>query len=289
MESPNVGLLCHYKINDAGLRAAYAYGEDSDGELLAKGSGVVVDPQGYILTAKHIVDPQWTNIAYGSSTPPDEVQLNDELTFDYCDVGVPPDQAAPSTALLQSINPSIAIPNPFPYIATIAFDPPQDEMSDLEYDNLDVAVLKITAPMKDCQTFNLCTLPPSFAYSPVLYTSAPYASSAPNFLIDFGYPAESINSYGGSFTDFYLKGAVGRMTNYFDGDQYFNNVPLAFQWQANDVLPGRSGSPIYWQGYVIGIEVSGEVGNSTMDDAVAMSAIQKELAANGFGNILRTQ
>jgi len=33
-------------------------------EAEARGSGVIVDPQGYILTAKHVVDPKWTSWAY---------------------------------------------------------------------------------------------------------------------------------------------------------------------------------------------------------------------------------
>jgi hypothetical protein len=288
-EAPNVALLCHYKINDPELRAAYAYAEDSDGELLAKGSGVIVDPEGYILTAKHMVDPQWENIAYASSIDSDDVQLNDALSLDYCDVGMPQNQAVPATSILESLNPSIAIENPFPYVATLAFDPPQGQMSHNEFYDLDFALLKISGPMEECQTFNLCTLPSSFPYSPVFYNSTPDLSTAPKVLIDFGYPAESINSYGGAFTDFYLKGTVGHLTDYQYGDQYFENAPLTFAWQASDVLPGRSGSPIYWQGYVIGIEVSGEVDNSTMDNAVAMPAIAKVLAADGLGNILMTR
>jgi hypothetical protein len=286
-ESPNVGLLCHYKINDATLKQAYASIEDSNGEMLTKGSGVIVDPQGYILTAKHITDPQWANVAYASSVTPNDARLNEALIFDYCDVGVPPNVTAPSVALLQSINPSITLSNPFPYVATLAFEPSQGGFSDLEYNNLDFAVLKISGPMKNCQLFNKCTLPSSFPYSPVLYSFTPDQSSQPNVLIDFGYPAESINSSGGSFTDFYLKGAVGSLTTYYMGDKYFKDKPFLFKWQASDVLPGRSGSPIYWQGYVVGIDVSESTNNSTMDYAVGMPVIADILRNNGMGDVLR--
>jgi Trypsin-like peptidase domain len=288
-EAPNVGLLCHYKINDPALKEEYEPAEDSNGEMLAKGSGVIVNPQGYILTAKHIVDPEWATIAYAGSMSSDEVQLDDALSLDYCDVGMPQNELTPSITTLQSDNPSIAISNPFPYVATLVFEPSkEDGLSEDEYEELDFAVLKISGPLKNCQTFNLCTLPSSFPYSPVLYSFTPDQSSEPNVFIDFGYPAESINSTGGSFTDFYLKGAVGRLTTYYDGDAYFNNEPFVFEWQANDVLPGRSGSPVYWQGYVVGIETGGAVENSTLDYAVGMPAIEQTLQANGWGNILMT-
>jgi hypothetical protein len=71
------------------------------------------------------------------------------------------------------------------------------------------------------------------------------------------------------------------------GDKYFKDKPFLFKWQASDVLPGRSGSPIYWQGYVVGIDVSESTNNSTMDYAVGMPVIADILRNNGMGDVLR--
>lgn len=75
---------------------------------------------------------------------------------------------------------------------------------------------------------------------------------------------------------------------YYGGDQYFKNEPFDFSWSAIDVLPGRSGSPVFWNGYVIGIEDSDAVNNITSDYAIGLPAIEQILNDNGLGSVLAT-
>src|SRR3989344_18282 len=285
----NVGLLCHYKITDLFLKAIYSYAEDSSCELLLKASGIIVNPRGYILTAKHLVDPQWVNWAYASTTSAEIQRLNDSLQFDYCDVGVPQIDNLPTPDEVKTVNPSLQLTNPFPYVATSYFEPSHGNLSDLEYREMDFAVLKITGPLHNCKPFNLCDLPTTFPYNPVLYDIVPGQPNMTNQLINFGYPAEAINSYGGGFTDFYLHGAVGPLITYYGGDQYFKDKPLRFEWKADDILSGRSGSPIYWQGYIVGIVSAVDTTNTTISYAIGMPAIYQTLKDNNLEWILATE
>lgn len=264
-EQSLVALLCYY----------------SDGSV-SRGSGVVVNPQGYILTAKHIVDPSWTSWAYG--TAPRNATLN------YCEVGIPPPNTLPTVQEIQSVNPSIAVsPSMFPLDATLYFEPSQGSLSNNEYRVLDFAVLKISKPSENCASYNLCTLPTVYPYNPVYYAAKPDTVSY-NQVINFGYPGEAITtSTSQNFETFNLKGAVGRLVQYYGGDQYFKNQLLDFSWSAIDVIPGRSGSPVFWHGYVVGIEDSGAAQNVTNDYAIGLPAIEQILKNSGLGNILATQ
>ncbi len=186
-EQSLVALLCHY----------------SDGSM-ARGSGVIVDPQGYILTAKHMVDPQWTSWAYGAAPT--------NAALDYCEVGVPPPATLPTAQALQAYGSSISVTQPFPFIATLTFEPSQGQMSDNEYRQLDFAVLKITRPLNNCAAYNFCTLPTTYPYSPVYYAGTPNTTSL-NQLLNFGYPYEVMtSSTSANFGTFNLKGTVGRFT-----------------------------------------------------------------------------
>ncbi|MBU6500908.1 MAG: trypsin-like peptidase domain-containing protein [Patescibacteria group bacterium] len=278
-----VGLFCHYKITDPSLVATYG---DSNGEYIAKGSGVIINPQGYILTAKHIVDQQWTAWAYGSTGSDLALEQNSELN--YCEVGLPTTDNLPTVSDIKSINPSITLPNPFPYVATAYFEPKQGTMSDDEYRTSDFAIMKITRAPDNCATFNFCTLPAAFPYNPVIFSRMP-DEGIMDGLLNFGYPGELINTSESTFHDFYLKGSVGTLTKYYGGDAYFKDEPFNFEWSASDVLPGRSGSPIFWDGYVVGVEYGLNVNDKTIDYAIGLPAIYKILDENKLGDLLYTQ
>ncbi len=277
-----VGLLCHFGANTAAIANAYG---NSSGEILMKGSGVIVNSEGYILTVRHLVDPKWTNWAYASSTSDSMKILNNNITFKYCEVAMPTSDALPDIAVIQRINPNITVNHPFLYLATLAFVPPQGSLSDYEYGYLDFAVLKVTEPMHNCAQFNACTLPRSYPYSPSLSAEVPEKGTN---ILNFGYPAELINSRASTFNDFYLKGTLGYLKDYFGGDAYFKNKPFTFEWTANDVLEGRSGSPLMWKGYIVGIQTSTNIENSAEDFALGIPAIQRILKENNLGDILIT-
>ena len=261
-EQSLVALLCHY----------------NDGSL-ARGSGVIINPQGYILTAKHMVDPQWTSWAYGKAAS--------TATLNYCEVGIPPQNTLPTAVQIQTFGSSVTVSQPFPFIATLSFEPSQGQLSDNEYRVLDFALLKIVRPLNNCAAYNFCTLPISYPYSPVYYSAAPN-TAADNNLLNFGYPTEAITtSTSQNFNLFYLKELSGRLVKYYGGDQYFKNQPLNFSWSAVDVMPGRSGSPVLWDGYVIGIEYSGEDQNITNDYAIGTPRFTKYLIIMAWGICFR--
>ncbi len=278
-----VGLLCHFKADTVAVAQAYG---DANGEILVKGSGVIVNPEGYILTVRHLVDPEWTNWAYASSTSESMRILNANITFEYCEVATPTSDTLPDMAAIQRINPNITVNHPFLYLATLYFAPLRDNLSDYEYGYLDFAILKITSPMHNCAQFNACTLPTAYPYSLSRYSDVPQKGTS---LVNFGYPAELFNSSASTFNDFYLKGTIGYVTDYFGGDLFFKNEPFTFEWTANDVLEGRSGSPLLWNGYVVGIQTSANADNSADDFALGMPAIQEVLSASGNGNLLATK
>ncbi|MEK7193491.1 MAG: serine protease [Patescibacteria group bacterium] len=278
-----VALLCHYNSKNPSITAPYT---DSDGNILNKASGAIVSPEGYILTARHTVDPEWSNIAYGASTPAWKQTLNENIVFDYCEIGIPPSETLPSVADIVKINPQLAVPHPFPYIAKLAFVPPQNDLSDLEYRQLDFAVLKISGPRPNCERFNLCSLPKAYPYNPLLLSET---SPRNQQVINFGYPTELINSSGGAFTNFFLKGAVGNINEYYSGDKVFKDRTFLFEFSANDIMHGRSGSPVFYKGYITGITFSGNAKNVTIDYAVGVQALYEILKNNKLESTVRAE
>lgn len=266
-----VGLLCYYSSRNPQITRAYA---DSEGNILSKASGVVVSPEGYILTARHLVDPAWANEVYASTTPEWERIVQTNIDFKYCEVGLPPSDTLPTVQEIKTLNSQLALVHPFPYVATIHFIPSQDGLSDLEYRQLDFAVLKISGARADCANTTSCVLPAAFPYNPMLISQVPPVRSG---IVSFGYPAEAINTSGGAFTNFFLKGAVGNIEEHYGGDKYFNGKNFVFRWSANNIISGRSGSPIFWNGYVIGLFHAGSSQNSTVDYALTAPAIYRIL------------
>ena len=277
-----VALRCHYKTNNTVIKDAYG---DENGDIIFSGggSGVIINPGGYILTAKHIVDPKWSNFAFASTTSERNKNLYENIEFNYCDVGIPPRDDLPTQEQIKEINPMILVDS-FPYTATLYFKPPKSNLSDLEYRKQDFAVLKITGLVKGCEIFGPCKLLSSYPYNPVLYQEIPGRPGQINELINFGYPAEASPAFKGLYL---LKGAVGPLVEYYGGDGYFKNGYFLIAWTANDLIPGRSGSPVFWKGYVVGIEFSGGEGQP-LNYAVGMPAIHQILKDNGLEGILKT-
>jgi hypothetical protein len=215
---------------------------------------VIVNPQGYILTARHLVDPRWTRIAYDSTLDSNQKDLYDNATLDHCEVGLPENISLPSAENIRAFSPSTLITTDFQYSVAPYFLPAQNGMSDREYQSADFAVLKITGATPSCASANQnCSLSNNFPYTPVA-TGNTLPRQNSDQIFNYGYPAETnINHEGNDFYKFYLKGAVGTIGTYINGDQRFSNQPMSFSFEAQDIQDGRSGSPIFWNGYVIGI------------------------------------
>lgn len=267
-----VYLNCHYKPSPG--REVMTLGE----EKLTRGTGVIINPQGYIVTARHLVDPEWSVLAY----PEDSkralyMNLKDNYLFDFCETAPPTGDTLPTAAEIRALNPG-TLAGPFEYAATLYFKPAKENISESEFTSLDFALLKITR-VAYCQK-EACPLPALFPYTPVRLDTPPLNHE----VLSFGYPIEAVVGYNPQ-----LKGAVGTLKEFYGGDSLFKNKPLTFQWIATSARQGRSGSPIFAKNYVIGIELGAESQNTTINYGLGIPAIQEILRSAGQMNILSTR
>ena len=213
------------------------------------------------------------NFAYASSTTKLEKELNRHFKFRYCEVGIPNIDKAQTVEIIKQSRPKTYLNPYYPYIATLFFNPTQGELSDLEYKQMDFAVLKINDIAKQCAAFGSCVLPSSFQYNPVLKD---VIFGQNEDIINYGYPAEPA-----------LVGAVGYIKNYYGGDKYFKDKFFNIEWWTYGTSPGSSGSPIFWKGYIIGLEQSGG-GGQQYSYATGIPAIYQILKNNNIDWILKT-
>jgi hypothetical protein len=273
-----VALVCHYTTKNAILTDAFAY----RGELLASGTGAVIHPDGYILVARHIVDPLWTNRARGDKLKSPEKVLNENREFDYCEVGFIRNSTPPSRQEVVDFNYRAEVKNPFPYIATIFFKPNDIGMSNNEINSLDFAVLKIVRPWDECQYFSACELPKSYDYVPISTTMPALQRE----LLSYGFQDQS--SY--YFEDLVLQGAVGSLSEERNGSQYFAGQKLGFSWHVPRGLgTERIGSPVFWNGYLVGFNYEVDEEDQRKANAVGMMAVLTTLKNNGLTHIFSTQ
>jgi hypothetical protein len=246
-----------------------------------KASGVVINPEGYILTARHAVDPQFTAMAYADTLTAEQTDFYSNATFDHCEAGMPENTTLPGSTDIRNSNPAASITSHFQYETSLQFVPAADGMDTEEYKNADFAVLKITAAAFDCARWNAACGMSSFAYSPA---GSALPKAGVDEVLSYGYPAEAINQSGSSFYDFYLKGAVGTVGNYFRGAQKFANDPENFSFEAADIRGGRSGSAVFANGRIIGILYGSTSSQESYN--VTITAIRSLLADKGLAWIL---
>ncbi len=264
-----VGLLCTYRR--------------PEGYRLVKGSGVIINPEGYVLTARHTVDPQWTMEAYGDTMTPAQADLFRNSVLDHCEIGLPDALALPSAADIKSFSPALNITNNFQYDAEVYFTPARYSLSAEEYNTADFAVLKISRAATNCAYFNsACNEFGKFPYTPVSVDALPQPGI--DEVISYGYPADTS---GASFSSFYLKGSVGTVGDYFRGDQMFSGEAMNFSFNGNDIQSGRSGSGLFYQGRVIGILYGST--SPTQSYNMTITAIRKILAERGIEWVLKGQ
>lgn len=244
-----VGLRCYFKDKNTG-----------EVKALDKGSGVLVSAEGHILTARHVIDLEFA-------------QGETRYAFEYCEVGQPPALTAPDAATIRAVNPSFNLPHPFAYIATLAFSPAKTGLSDWEEQNLDFALLKISGLRPDAALFDI-KMPEHFDYVPLLLSGDHPAPG--DELITFGFPAEG----GFDPTIFLLKGSVGTVEKIHLGDQKFKNEPFLIEARLEG-RGGRSGSPVFWRGYVAGVFVSVLTDNFTISHSIHIRPIWQALKAAG--------
>lgn len=256
-----VGVICYYRMPGDDIR-------------IIKGTGVIVHPEGYVLTAKHAVDPRWTRAMYDDTLTEGQKEFYGAALLEYCEIGAPE-----SLATLPE-EPHL-ITRYFQYRAMPYFLPDRTGLSDMEFKNADFAILRITDTAPNCAGNNrYCTEFDHFPYS-LAGTTLPMTGH--DVAITYGYP-------GGEGTlrnAFLLSGASGTIPYYLSGNERFEGKPFSFSLRAPDIKTGRSGSPVFFKDRIIGL-LYGSVSESEAYN-LAIGVIRTILNDHGLGWVLKTQ
>jgi peptidoglycan hydrolase-like protein with peptidoglycan-binding domain len=238
---------------------------------LAKGSGAIVRADGLVLTARHLVDLQFSHSVDPSSVPE---RFARNAAFDHCDVGqIPPGTVLPSPDDIRRINPSVLVPV-LGYEAKLTFVPAGTGLSAEEEEALDFALLRITGVSKDGPFFGINSLPAAFEHAPLASGAGPQIGDE---VSTFGFPGDFTQARRSSFGTFYLLGSVGKVKRIGGGNFKFRNQPLLINTNM-EVRGGRSGSPLFFGGEIAGVITSHSQENVSDSFSVSASAIRRILA-----------
>jgi len=253
-----VGILCYFNSTMTGQSG----GASSAITLLVRGSGVIINSKGYILTNRHIV-----------------VQQDPQYRLDHCDVGqLPRGTHLPTEAEIRFINPLVRIPV-LSYSAQPIFDSSSLPLSDIESGYADFAVLKITGVSADGPNFGFNSVPSSFPYAKLI--SIDKYNIEGEGVVTYGFPGDVTAGQNDAFQTLTMTGSVGTVSKVEVGDSYYTNIPLVVMTNM-EISHGRSGSPLFWRGYVIGLTTFFISGNRTDSGSAASDAIIKGLQATGY-------
>ena len=205
---------------------------EAGNKVTAYGSGVIINAEGYVLTARHVVDMAYMYAITGGK------QGLVGHSLDSCRIAVPPTGVkTPTPAEIRTINPFTPVTE-FTYGAELVLVPPaQSGMSVAEYDFADSALIRIVSSAHG-------EVLPAFTASPMKIVELPARGDA---VVSFGFPS-GVPAYG---SNFYLQGSVGEIKDIVGGDQLLKNQPMGMT-VTMETIGGRSGSPVFWRGYVIG-------------------------------------
>ena len=251
-----------------GLNCFFRYLPTGEVVNITKASGVIVGPSGVILTARHLVDLRYS---YQIDADSIDRQLALNTSFDHCEVGqLPAGTSLPDVATIRAVNPAAQIPF-LGYTARLLYAPSSSNLilSESEADALDFALLKINGVSEAGSTFGLLGLPPSFETADLLTERTPELGAE---VVTYGYPADVTTGRKSSFSTLYMVGSVGRIKQIRTGNLHFSHTPLVVNTDL-EVRGGRSGSPLFWRGYVIGIVSAHAVDNAADSYSVSIEAI----------------
>jgi hypothetical protein len=258
-----VGLYCKY--TDA-----------SGNEQIFRGSGVIIDKSGIILTNRHIALPEGLPLKYCHVSIPsigvEQTTINKIKDFNILDE--------------QTGNNAV-------YIADTFYIPKDSNLSEIETKYLDFALLKIDKTLNDVSHNEGMTyvipFPIDFPYTPIKrFIKEPNIKDT---IVSFGYEAKQVSA-GFSFDIMRLQGYVGIINDIFVGDEYLSNTVLAIDAEMKSIS-GVSGSPVFFpDGSLIGLRWGSA--ESVADGwfyrqsaIVAIEAIIKILGENGYSYLLK--
>jgi peptidoglycan hydrolase-like protein with peptidoglycan-binding domain len=230
-----------------------------------KGSGAIIRSDGTILTARHLVDLRYSYRVDSDSISAD-IALNS--TFDHCEVGqISSSSSLPTADEIRLSNPTVSV-SALPYKASLMYLPSSANLhiSDLEASHLDFALLKITGLGDGARALGITSLPSSFPAANLLRERLQEGDE----VLTYGYPADP--TPGTPFRTFRLAGGVGRVKNLQVGDLKFLETPLVVNTEM-EAQQGRSGSPLFYRGYVAGVVTAHAEKNPRDSYSVSMEAI----------------
>jgi S1-C subfamily serine protease len=241
-------------------------------KLVARGTGVIIDKRGYVLTNKHVGG---TYIQKATTTSIfNEVVFTITTKAENCVAGgLPADSVLPNEEEIKSFNPMIRIP-PFPYTLETLAEPSGDGWTNTEKDKGDFTIMKITGLTRGIQMWGVTSTPKEFPYATLIPSRSIFREGMP--VLSYGAPGDVTEGRHDDFSVFYVLGAAGRIEKLAVGDGFFTDVPLETSL-IMEISQGRSGSPVLWNGYVIGIIQSMKTANRTRAFAVSSDAILKYL------------
>jgi hypothetical protein len=267
-----VGILCHFNTtftSDGNLIAS--------GEVRARGSGVIFDAKGHVLTNKHVIQPPDEEVAATVNGIATNVTAHYERIR--CEAGqIPAGITLPTADVIRQFNPLIRIPV-LAYQLTLSYIPSSAGMTAAEADAADFAVLQITGLTADAPLFGISSFPAVFPYAQ-LTEGGMYVRNGDQVLT-YGFPGDVTEAQGNFFQTMDMTGSVGTFSRFEFGDSYYANIPV-LAYTNMEITGGRSGSPLFWRGYVIGLTTFYIEGNKTNSGSVASDAIIKSLRAAGF-------
>jgi hypothetical protein len=271
-----VGILCYYNIMYTDQDTGES--ETTADQLEVRGSGVIINSEGNILTNRHIIEQpeSYTTITDNNGGT---IPVAETYNLDHCDVGqLAAGESLPTIPQIQSINPYVNIPV-LGYTAQPVFISPTAGLSADEIQYADFAILQITGVSKSGPTFGIDSVPTSFPYAKLLPIKQ--YPTIDGSVVTYGFPGDVTSGQGNFFQTLTMTGSVGNVTGVDSGDSFYTDTPLVI-FTNMEIAHGRSGSPLFWRGYVIGLVTFFTSNNVTESGSVASDAILKGLEDTNY-------